>query len=212
MSRTVALVSAFVALATAVAVLVYLNFFAAAPEPRERAVVATPVPPGAAPPEPGATTETAIAPRAAGPVAGKKKLLLYFQGVDIDLLFPEERLTEGAADGNAQARLVLDELIKGPTKDLLPTIPSGTKVREVYFDANGVAYVDFTHELRDGHIGGSAEELMTVESIVNTLARNVPEVQAVLFLIDGRPVQTLAGHVDLQTPLRPSSDRLALTP
>ena len=57
--------------------------------------------------------------------------------------------------------------------------------------------------------GGSDEELMTVDSIVNSLARNVPQVQAVQFLIEGHPVSTLAGHVDLTAPLRAAGDRLA---
>ena len=39
-----------------------------------------------------------------------------------------------------------------------------------------------------------------------------PDDRGVQFLIDGRPITTLAGHVNLSVPLRPSSDRIALAP
>ena len=83
---------------------------------------------------------------------------------------------------------------------------------EVFFDSTGVAYVDFSAEIRDNHPGGSAEEVLTVDSIINTIARNVAQVQAVQFLVEGRPIATLAGHVDLSAPLPPRSDSLALSP
>jgi germination protein M len=45
-------------------------------------------------------------------------------------------------------------------------------------------------------------ELFTVYTIVNTITTNLPDVQSVQLLIDGREVDTLAGHVDLRRPLR----------
>ena len=41
---------------------------------------------------------------------------------------------------------------------------------------------------------------MLVGSIVNTLTE-FPEVQKVRILIDGAPVETLSGHMDLSEPL-----------
>jgi len=240
-NRSIVLIAAFSTLLLALVILVYLNFFAApeATEPGPPPPIAATereLPPGAMVAEPlvaaptagdesATVTERSMGPRdgepalpamaspsvAGGPL-GPGRLMLYFQGADVGLLFPEERAAEPARDGHQRARQVLAELDKGPTKDLLPTVPEGTEVREIYFDSSGVAYVDFSRELRDNHPGGSSEELMTIESIVNTLARNVPQVQAVRFLVDGRAVTTLTGHVNLSIPLRPSSDRIALTP
>ena len=45
-------------------------------------------------------------------------------------------------------------------------------------------------------------ELLTVFTIVNAIITNLPDVQSVQLLIDGREVDTLAGHVDLRRPLR----------
>ena len=38
-------------------------------------------------------------------------------------------------------------------------------------------------------------------SIVNTLTDNLPAITAVQLLVDGRQVDTLAGHVDVRRPL-----------
>ena len=50
---------------------------------------------------------------------------------------------------------------------------------------------------------------MTVDSVVNSVTANVPEVHTVQFLVEGRQVQTLAGHLDLSLPLAPHGDSLA---
>ena len=43
--------------------------------------------------------------------------------------------------------------------------------------------------------------MFTVYSLVNTLTDNLPAISAVQILVDGREVDTLAGHVDLRRPL-----------
>ena len=51
------------------------------------------------------------------------------------------------------------------------------------------------------HPGGTLTELLTVYTIVDALTVNLPGVQSVQILIDGKEVPTLAGHVDLRQPL-----------
>ena len=51
------------------------------------------------------------------------------------------------------------------------------------------------------HPGGSFTELLTVYAIVNAVTANLPTVQRVQILIDGKEADTLAGHVDLRRPL-----------
>ena len=41
-------------------------------------------------------------------------------------------------------------------------------------------------------------------SLVNALAINVPEINAVQIMINGSEVDTLAGHIDLRQPLEPN--------
>jgi hypothetical protein len=51
------------------------------------------------------------------------------------------------------------------------------------------------------HPGGSTNELLTIYTIVDALTLNLPAITAVQLLVDGKEVDTLAGHVDLRRPL-----------
>ena len=44
-------------------------------------------------------------------------------------------------------------------------------------------------------------EMLAVYAIVNSVVLNVPEISAVGILINGGPLETLNGHVDLRRPL-----------
>ncbi len=69
---------------------------------------------------------------------------------------------------------------------------------------NGVAWLDFSSELTEGITGGSEAEIMTVYSVVNSVVANLQQVRRVGFLVNGRPVETLNGHIHLLRPLRPN--------
>ncbi len=101
-----------------------------------------------------------------------------------------------------QAREIIEaQLRTRPEPPLMPTIPEGVTLRGVYLSERQDAFVDFDAALRTAHPGGSMHELFTVYTIVNAIAVNLPTVPAVQILIDGREVDTLAGHVDLRRPL-----------
>lgn len=87
------------------------------------------------------------------------------------------------------------------TKDKGKTsiIPKQAKLRSVKVEG-GVAKVDFSQDLVKHFVGGSTGEEMLVGSIVNTLTE-FGEVKQVQILIEGSPVETIAGHMDLSTPL-----------
>ena len=104
-----------------------------------------------------------------------------------------------------QARYILEAQLEPPPDRLLAPIPAGVVLRGVFVSAGGQAFVDFSPELRTLHPGGSLNELFTVYSIVSTLTTNLPALHSVQILIDGREVDTLAGHVDLRRPLPQSA-------
>ena len=54
------------------------------------------------------------------------------------------------------------------------------------------------------HPGGSLHEVFTVYTIVNALTVNLPAITRVQILVEGKEVDTLAGHVDLRHPLAKS--------
>ena len=51
------------------------------------------------------------------------------------------------------------------------------------------------------HPGGSMNELLTIYTLVDALVVNLPAVTVVQLLVDGKELDTLAGHVDLRRPL-----------
>ena len=67
--------------------------------------------------------------------------------------------------------------------------------------------MDFSQDLVKHFVGGSTGEEMLVGSIVNTLTE-FPEVKQVQILIEGSPVETIAGHMDLSVPLERMKDLL----
>jgi hypothetical protein len=48
--------------------------------------------------------------------------------------------------------------------------------------------------------------MMTVYSIVNSLALNFPQIKRVQILIDGKPIESIAGHLSLKQPIPPKPD------
>ncbi len=135
--------------------------------------------------------------------APKRMAMLFFADKNHRDLLEEAREIEGGATATEDAKRILEELVKGPEADLMPVVPRAARVRNLFVDASGTAYVDFDRELTEGHSGGAREELFTVYSIVNTLAANLSQIKRVQILVDGVGVPTLAGDVDTREPLTP---------
>lgn len=127
-----------------------------------------------------------------------RPVVLYFARADGLGLVAEVHYVLPGQDGPMQR---LQMLARGPRpgSDLAPVLPPGARPLGVTVE-DGVATVNFSREIVERHWGGSTGELMTVYGIVNTLA-NVPGIQRVRILVEGKPVETLAGHVDLTQPL-----------
>ncbi|RMF87294.1 MAG: hypothetical protein D6736_13125, partial [Nitrospinota bacterium] len=89
----------------------------------------------------------------------------------------------------------------GPQQGNRRLLPARTRVRGVYLDTEGTAYVDFSSALQEDHPGGSWWELLTIYSIVDSLTQNFPEVRRVQLLVEGKEIETLSGHVRTDMPL-----------
>jgi len=134
----------------------------------------------------------------------RRRVTVYFPSVSGNTLHGEGREIFDTASPADRAKQILSDLLSGPTgSEAVPALPPGTQFRQVFVMDGGVAYVDFSTELREGMSGGSSTELMAVYAIVNSVALNIPEVKRVGILVDGRPCDTLNGHLDLRRPLPP---------
>ena len=146
---------------------------------------------------PGADDEATPASPSFTSDQNRREVVLFFQEKKSEYLGPEKRkifLTASAAD---QAKQIVVELINGPQDTgLLPTVPPETRVRGLYLDRFGTAFVDLSGDVIARHPGGTAEEIATVFSLVNSLTYNLKEIKRVHLLIDGEERDTLL-HLDL---------------
>jgi len=101
----------------------------------------------------------------------------------------------------------LEEMIREVFKELYDSkakvIPQGTELKHVFI-GRGIVFLDFSSQIIENHPGGSNAEVMTIYSIVNSLCKSFPEIKMVQFLVDGKVMETLKGHIDISFPDRKS--------
>ena len=159
-------------------------------------------------PQAGPADETAVptvegGERPAAAPLGRVLVTVYFPSAGSGGLQGEHREIFNTSPVE-RAKQILSDVIAGPEgAESLPALPTGTRLRQVFVMDSGLAYADFSTQLRDGLSGGSDVELMAVYAIVNSLALNIPEISRVAILIEGQPCESLNGHVDLRHPLAP---------
>lgn len=146
-------------------------------------------------------------PPSADEPAGRVEVSLFFLSDDDDLLHRETREIVAGPTPADEAERALEELIKGSEKDYLSPLPPQTRVRQVFVNKDGTAYVDFGKEIMEKFSYGSSSELAAVYAVVNTLAVNFRPIKRVVILVEGAERETLGGHVDLS---RPFAANLAL--
>lgn len=138
------------------------------------------------------------------------EVTLWFPSSAGDALVGEPGEIYSTTEPGARAKQIVTALLAGPqTIGAVPALPPETTLRQVFVLDDGTAWIDFSSEIRRGMGGGSSAERLAVYSVVDSVAFNVPEIGRVGILVDGNPVETLNGHLDLRRPLPP--DRSLLT-
>jgi len=119
------------------------------------------------------------------------------------LYFPlDGMLASGSAavkrqpDAQSQAREILTVML-GDQRAGQAALLKDVKLRELYLDASGTAYVDLATVQQKEIRASARDELTALYAVVNTLLQNIEEIKRVRVLLDGREAQTLAGHIDL---------------
>ncbi len=144
-------------------------------------------------------------PAAAAPAVATRKITatLYYLSDDGMTLVPAQREIPFGATVVEQARAIIEaQIAAAPPR--ISAIPAETKLRDVFITERGDAFIDLSGDIVTKHPGGSLDEIFTVYTLVNALTVNLPAVTRVQILIDGKEVDTLAGHVDLRHPLAKS--------
>lgn len=189
--QTVAIGAAFVLIAIALTWLMFVEL------PRRY---------GRRPPAPGTAASAARSPESVG---RKIKAQLFYVANDGISLSGIERDVTYAEQTVDQAREILNAQIAPAESPLLSAVPAGTVIRALFVTPQGQAFVDLSRDVAVAHPGGSLNELLTIYTIVHALTLNMPAITSVQLLVDGKEVDTLAGHIDLRHPLTRNAELIA---
>ena len=153
-------------------------------------------------PDPGAGPQAGPPAAPVDPSSQRKiTATLYFISEDGMALVPVQREIPHGEAIVAQARYIVEAQLAAAPEPLASPIPPGTTMRAIYLSERGDMFVDLSAQVTTSHTGGALDELFTVYALVNALTVNLPAIQRVQLLIDGKETDTLAGHVDLRNPL-----------
>lgn len=141
------------------------------------------------------------------PAEVQREVILYFGTLGVPQLAQQMRYIDECATERECIMGLVEQLIAGPvasvqgvTTDLAPVLPA----QALLLDAEVVdetVKLNFNQAFISHHPGGSSTELLTVHALMNTLAANLPHIREMVLLVDGQPIETLRGHVDLRQPV-----------
>lgn len=152
----------------------------------------------------GSAASDAAAPPAGTAETDARRIhaLLFYVASSGDALVGIDREVPYAPSPAAQARAIVEAQLAAPPPGHVSAVPAGASVRALFLTGRGEAFIDLSSELASQHPGGSTAEALTVYAIVHALTVNLPDISSVQILINGREVDTLAGHLDLRHPLK----------
>jgi len=145
--------------------------------------------------EPEATAALPVTPPASGPT---ENVTLYVADDAAGVLWTQSAKIPLPGGRQQRAEELIRALLRiyqqpGATHPLA----AASDIRSIYLVDPGVAVIDLNAAFADQHRSGIMVEQLTVDSLVETLATNVPGIQSVSILVEGKPRDTLAGHADL---------------
>lgn len=127
-------------------------------------------------------------------------LRMYYP-VNESLLMEERKLPRRTAQ-LAIAEAVVEEFLKGPTGGVTSAVPGDSRLLGIYKDADQILYVDLSDEFRRNFQGDVYTEFFLLKGLYESLISNVPDIQDVKVLIEGKEIETLGGHLYLLYPLK----------
>lgn len=149
---------------------------------------------------PASAPAAAAAPLVTDAPPPRRAATLLWPGAEAEGLVARDAEIFATRDPADQARQVVGLLLAAPPDDAVAApLPAGTRLLALFIDERGTAFVDVSREAASGS-GGSAWELLAVHSLCGSLVRSVPQVRRMQLLVEGRQVETLAGHLDLRAP------------
>jgi spore germination protein GerM len=145
--------------------------------------------------EPAATTALPVTPPASGPT---ESVTLYVADDAAGELRPQSAKIPLPAGRQQRSEELLRALLRIYQQPAAAhPLAAASDIRSIYLVNPGVAVLDLNAAFADQHRSGIMVEQLTVNSLIETLAANVPGISRVSILVEGKPRDTLAGHADL---------------
>jgi hypothetical protein len=126
----------------------------------------------------------------------KKEVSLFFSDANERFLVVEKRFVPKEENEEDQAKEIIKALIEGSRTGKVATFPPKAEMQSVKIKDAGLAEVSFTKSLIKNHPGGSASEMATIFSLTDTLVTNIPGIKKVKFLVEGKELASIKGHID----------------
>ncbi|MDR2861056.1 MAG: GerMN domain-containing protein [Syntrophobacterales bacterium] len=145
-----------------------------------------------------------------GKRASKEKIevVLFFSDENELFLVPEKRYVFKEKNIPAQAKEIVSALINGSKLGNVNTFPEKARVKDVKLDADQTAHVNFDHDFLKNHTGGTTGEIATIYSLTNSLIHNLPSIQRVKIMVDGKAIPSIKGHVSTQGAFAMEKERI----
>jgi len=136
---------------------------------------------------------------AAPPAAGPVEKVTVFVAYDDPGELRARSVSVPLASGRQQRAEALVRALIGiyTAKDSPHPLSPGADIRNVFLVDPELAVIDLNSALAAGQVSGVLSEELTLASMIQTLSTNLPELNRVKFLVDGKQRDTLAGHADL---------------
>jgi spore germination protein GerM len=147
-----------------------------------------------APAEPAAYTNP-VTPPVEGPT---EEVTLYVAHDDSGALRAQAAripLPSGRQERAEELLRALLRLYLGPSSS--HPLPAVAEVHDVYLVDPGLAVIDLNSAFADGHRSGILVEELTIASLARTLSANIPGINRIKILVEGKSRDTLAGHADI---------------
>ena len=128
-------------------------------------------------------------------------VLRIYQPLNNHLEMTEKKIPKRISN-TAIAEAVVEEFFKQRVTEGVSSIPQNVKLLGLYKDERQILYIDLSDEVRRNFQGDALFEYLLLKGLYESLVSNVQDFQDIKLLVEGREIETLAGHFFLKYPLR----------
>lgn len=124
---------------------------------------------------------------------------LYYADIKNGHLKAVARQFDPGLDAHKLGRTVLEALLEDPpAQGLLRVFPEDTRVNALFITESGNAFLDLSFSRQRLEPTDTMTEYLSIYSLVNTLAVNIPDIKQVKILLNGEEGASLGGHISLE--------------